>query len=189
MRNFKQVFYAPNQLTLLRLIFIPFVILSIVVGEYGTAFALVLIAGITDGLDGFLARHLKQQSTLGMYLDPIADKLLLTSSFVVLGLEQRIPLWLVILVLSRDIIILATALVIILTTSWRTFRPSIYGKINTVAQVVTVLGTLLMLLYPYAALRWLQQGALYTTAAFTVVSGLHYAFDTAERFRHLERNH
>lgn len=189
MQNFKQVFYAPNQLTLLRLIFIPFVILSIVVGEYGTAFALVLVAGITDGLDGVLARRLNQQTTLGMYLDPIADKLLLTSAFVVLGLERRIPLWLVILVLSRDVIILATALVMILTTSMRSFRPSIYGKINTLAQVVAVLATLLVLMYPYAALRGVQQSAFYATATFTVVSGLHYAFDTAERLRHLERSH
>lgn len=189
MQNFKQVFYAPNQLTLLRLIFIPFVILSIVVGEYGTAFALVLVAGITDGLDGVLARRLQQQTTLGMYLDPIADKLLLTSAFVVLGLERRIPLWLVILVLSRDVIILATALVMILTTSMRSFRPSIYGKINTLAQVVAVLATLLVLMVPYAALRGLQQAAFYATATFTVVSGLHYAFDTAEQLRRLERNH
>lgn len=189
MQNLKQVFYAPNQLTLLRLIFIPFVIVSIVVEAYGTAFALVLIAGITDGLDGVLARRLKQQTTLGTYLDPIADKLLLTASFVALGLELRIPLWLVILVLSRDVIILATALVMILTTAMRSFRPSIYGKINTVAQVATVLVTLLLLLYPSAALGGLQQAAVYATATFTVVSGLHYAFDTAERLRHLERNH
>src|SRR3972149_6416091 len=116
MQNLKQVFYAPNQLTILRLIFIPFVILSIFLGQYGTAFVLVLIAGISDGLDGVLARRLGQQTTLGMYLDPIADKLLLSSSFVALGLAHQIPHWVVILVLSRDVIILATALVMILTT-------------------------------------------------------------------------
>jgi cardiolipin synthase len=77
----------------------------------------------------------------------------------------------------------------ILTTSMRSFRPSIYGKINTLAQVVAVLATLLVLMYPYAALRGLQQSAFYATATFTVVSGLHYAFDTAERLRHLERSH
>jgi len=187
MPRLKQVLYAPNQLTLLRLIFIPFVIVSIVVEEYGTAFALVLVAGITDGLDGLLARRLGQQTDLGKFLDPIADKLLLTSSFVVLGLGGRIPLWLVILVLSRDIVMLATALVIVLTTSLRSFPPSLYGKINTIGQVATVLATLLLLLYPNAVLRWTQQGAVYTTAIFTVVSGLHYAFGTAERLRKLER--
>src|SRR3970282_15227 len=101
MPRLNQVLYAPNQLTLLRLIFIPFVIVSIVVEEYGTAFALVLIAGISDGLDGLLARRLGQQTDLGKYLDPIADKLLLTSSFVALGLEGRIPLWLALSVVKR----------------------------------------------------------------------------------------
>jgi len=187
MKNLKQVFYAPNQLTLLRLVFIPFVILSIVVGQYGTAFVLVLIAGVSDVLDGVLARRLGQQTTLGSYLDPIADKLLLTSSFVVLGLERHIPLWLVILVLSRDIIILTTALVMILTTPLRPPRPSIFGKLNTHAQVATVLLTLLTLLDSNGTLRWLQQGMVYATATLTVVSGLHYAFTTAERLRNMER--
>jgi len=187
MPRLKQVLYAPNQLTLLRLIFIPFVIVSIVVEEYGTAFALVLVAGITDGLDGLLARRLGQQTELGGYLDPIADKLLLTSSFVALGLDRRIPLWLVILVLSRDIIILVTALVMVLTTSLRKFPPSLYGKINTVGQVATVLLTLLVLLYSHVLLYWFQQAAVYLTGIFTVISGLHYAFATAERLRRLER--
>ena len=187
MQNLKQVFYAPNQLTILRLIFIPFVILSIFLGQYGTAFVLVLIAGISDGLDGLLARRLGQQTTLGMYLDPIADKLLLSSSFVALGLAHQIPHWVVILVLSRDVISLATALVLILTTSLRPPPPSLYGKINTFAQVATVLLTLLLLLYSLEALRWLQQAAVYCTATFTVVSGLHYAFATAERLRNMER--
>ena len=187
MPRLKQVLYAPNQLTLLRLIFIPFVIVSIVVKEYGTAFALVLVAGISDGLDGLLARRLGQQTELGKYLDPIADKLLLTSSFVVLGLEHHIPLWLVIMVVSRDVIMMVTALVIVLATSLRNFPPSLYGKINTVGQVATVLATLLMLLYRYEAILWIQQAAVYTTGIFTVVSGLHYAFGTADRLRHLER--
>jgi cardiolipin synthase len=121
-------------------------------------------------------------------LDPIADKLLLTSSFVVLGLVDRIPLWLVILVVSRDVIILVTALVMVLATSVRNFPPSLYGKINTIGQVATILATLLSLIYSYELLRWLQTAAVYTTAVFAVVSGLHYAFRTAERLRHLERS-
>ena len=187
MTNFKQVFYAPNQITLLRLIFIPFVILAILYAQYRAAFGLVLIAGISDGIDGLLARWLKQQTTLGTYLDPITDKLLLVSAFLTLGLVQQIPLWLIILVLSRDVIILATALVMILTTSVRSFPPSIYGKANTLAQVATVLLTLLVLVQPQAVLRWLQQAGIYATAVLTVVSGLHYAFRTAEGLRHIER--
>src|SRR5262245_50392077 len=130
MQNLRQVLYAPNQLTLLRLVFIPPVILFILYGHYRSAFALVTIAGTTDAFDGLLARRLGQQTTLGTYLDPIADKLLLTSSFVALGYAGQIPLWLVILVLSRDIIILATVLVIVLTTQMRKFPPSFYGKAN-----------------------------------------------------------
>ena len=187
MAKLNQVFYAPNQLTLLRLIFIPFVIVSIVEQQYWTAFALVLIGGVSDGLDGLLARRLGQQTELGKYLDPIADKLLLTSSFVALGLNRHIPLWLVILVVSRDIIILVTALVMVLATSVRSFPPSIYGKLHTIGQVSTVLATLLALLYPYEALGWLQRASVYATGVFTVVSGLHYAFRTADRLRHLER--
>src|SRR4051812_26000385 len=103
MQNLRQVLYAPNQLTLLRLVFIPPVIVFILYGHYRAAFTLVLIAGGSDALDGLLARKLGQQTTLGAYLDPIADKLLLTSSFVALGFGGQIPLWLVILVLSRDV--------------------------------------------------------------------------------------
>ncbi|MBI3896528.1 MAG: CDP-alcohol phosphatidyltransferase family protein [Acidobacteria bacterium] len=187
MTSFKQVFYAPNQITLLRLIFIPFVIVAILYGRYRVAFALVLIAGVSDGIDGLLARWLNQQTTIGTYLDPITDKLLLSSAFLTLGLVQQIPLWLVILVLSRDVIILVTALVMILTTSIRSFSPSLYSKANTVAQVATVLLTLLVLVQSYDVLRWLQQAGIYATAALTVVSGLHYVFITAERLRHFER--
>src|SRR5450759_1309942 len=93
MQNLRQVLYAPNQLTLLRLLFIPPVIICILYGHYRAAFALVLIAGASDGLDGLLARRLGQQTTLGTYLDPIADKLMLGSSFVALGVAGQIPLW------------------------------------------------------------------------------------------------
>ncbi|MBI4459258.1 MAG: CDP-alcohol phosphatidyltransferase family protein [Acidobacteria bacterium] len=187
MPNFRQVFYAPNQITLLRLIFIPFIIVAILYEQYRLAFALVLIAGVSDGIDGLLARWLHQKTTLGTYLDPIADKLLLTSAFLTLGLTHQIPLWLVILVLSRDVIILLTALVMILTTSAKIFPPSIYGKANTLAQIATVLLTLVVLIEPLTWLRWLQQGGIYLTALLTVVSGLHYAFRTAEGLRHMER--
>ena len=188
MQNLRQVLYAPNQLTLLRLLFIAPVIIFILYGHYRTAFVLVLIAGGSDGLDGLLARRLGQQTTLGTYLDPIADKLLLSSSFVALGMAGQIPLWLVILVLSRDVIILATALVMILTTSIRTFPPSIYGKANTVAQIATVLVTLLALINKMELLRWLALTGVYCTAAFTVLSWLHYAVATAARLRSMERS-
>ncbi|HEY7679194.1 MAG TPA: CDP-alcohol phosphatidyltransferase family protein [Terriglobia bacterium] len=181
-----QFFYPSNQLTLLRLVFIPFVILSILYGQYRAAFLLVLIAGISDGMDGLLARRLGQQTTLGRYLDPIADKLLLNSAIVALAVAQQIPLWLMILVLSRDVIIVTTSLVMILTTDRRLFPPSLYGKATTAAQVSTVLLTLLALLLPSGVLHWLQQAGIYSTAALTVVSGLQYAWLTAEGLRGTE---
>jgi len=187
MQNLRQIFYAPNQLTLLRMVIIPPVNLAILYGHFGTAFALVLVAGISDGLDGLLARRLGQQTTLGAYLDPIADKLLLNSSIVSLGVAQAIPLWLVILVLSRDVIILATALAMILTTSLRTFQPSFYGKANTFSLITTVLLTLLDRAELVEGVRWLQQTGVYCTASLTVLSFLHYAVITAERIRRLER--
>ncbi len=188
MRSLLQVFYISNQLTVLRLVFIPFVILSILYEQYLTAFVLVLVAGVSDGMDGLLARRLGQQTTLGAYLDPIADKLLLSSAFVALGVARQIPLWLVILVLSRDVIILATGLVMILTTSLRGFKPSVYGKANTTAAVATVLLTLMALLHPMPMIGSLKQVGIYCTATFTVVSGLHYALDIAEKLRTQDRS-
>ena len=187
MRMLGQFFYPSNQLTLLRLVFIPFVILSIVYDRYQAAFVLVLIAGITDGMDGLLARRLGQQTTLGKYLDPIADKLLLNSAFLALAAVGAIPLWLVILVLSRDVIMVTTSVVIILATTQRLFPPSLSGKASTLAQVATVLLTLSALLLPLGPLVVLQQVGVYTAAALTIVSGLQYAWLTAERLRGAER--
>jgi cardiolipin synthase len=188
MRSLGQFFYPSNQLSLLRLVFIPFVILSILYDQYRTAFALVLIAGLTDGMDGLLARRLGQQTTLGRILDPLADKLLLNSSFVALGVAQQLPLWLVILVLSRDVIIITITLVMILTTTQKPYPPTLYGKANTVAQVGTVLLTLLLLIVPGALLSALQMAGIYLTAGLTVASGLQYASRAAESLRGVEES-
>jgi cardiolipin synthase (CMP-forming) len=181
-----QFFYLSNQLSLLRLVFIPFVILAILYAQYRAAFILVMIAGITDGMDGLLARRLGQQTALGSLLDPLADKLLLSSAFVALGVAQQIPLWLVILVLSRDAIIIIISLVLIVATTHKPFPPSLYGKANTVAQVATVLLTLLVLVFPNEMIRALQQLGVYVTAGLTIASGLQYALLAAERLRGAE---
>src|SRR3989304_3164960 len=175
MRILGQFFYPSNQLTLLRLVSIPFVLLSILYGQYRTAFVLVLIAGVTDGMDGLLARRLGQQTTLGSILDPLADKLLLNSAFVALGGARQLPLWLVILVLSRDAIIITISLVMILTTTHKPFPASFYSKANTVAQVSTVLLTLFVLVLPNELLAGLQIAGGYKTAGLTVASRLRCA--------------
>ena len=123
-----RVFTVPNQLTFLRLGFLPFFIISIHYRRYDMALAILIIAGLTDGLDGLLARSLNQKTALGAYLDPIADKLLLSSSFVMLALNRKISWWLATLVLSRDIILLTSAAVILVVSGYRPFPPSIYGK-------------------------------------------------------------
>src|ERR1700691_4466638 len=126
-----RVFTVPNQLTFLRLGFLPFFIISIHYRRYDAALAILIIAGLTDALDGLLARSLNQKTTLGAYLDPIADKLLLSSSFVVLALNGQIRWWLTILVLGRDVLMLTTAAVILLTAGYRAFPPTFYGKLTT----------------------------------------------------------
>src|SRR5215813_3989033 len=134
----KQFWTAPNQITLLRLIFIPFVIISVFDGDWSWALGLLIAAALSDALDGRLARTLQQQTMLGQYLDPIADKLLLSSLFLVLSFVKKIPWKYTVLVFSRDVCIVATALVLYATVGFRDFRPSIFGKINTACQIAAV---------------------------------------------------
>jgi cardiolipin synthase (CMP-forming) len=183
----RQLFTAPNQLTLLRLVFVPFILMKILDGDYGWALVLLVAAGISDVLDGLLARGLHQQTTLGQYLDPIADKLLLSSLFLVLSFVREIPWRYTVLVFSRDICILVTATLLFAIVGLRDFRPSIFGKVNTVAQVGTVFFVLL-----HAAVNgtpWIAAArrlGLYATFAFTLISGIHYVFLVGQRLRRLD---
>ena len=172
---------APNLLTLLRLIFVPVTVIAVIEGKYGWALALFITAGITDGLDGLLARLLEQKTLLGQYLDPIADKLLLSTMFLVLASRHRIPAWVTVLVFSRDIIILIVCTLLYAVGVMRVFQPSLIGKANTVVQVATV--PLVMLHEVYSA-TWVTEAkriGIYLTIVLTVVSGIHYvvrlAFD------------
>jgi cardiolipin synthase len=169
-----QFWTAPNQITLLRLIFVPFIIICVLDGEYGWALALFIAAGISDGLDGLLARLLHQRTTLGEYLDPIADKLLLSSLFLTLSFVHQIPWRYTVLVFSRDLSILAVAAVIYNTTSVRDFRPSIFGKVNTFAQVMAVFFVMLARVYPQPWIAVSRRSFLWATFAFTLISGIHY---------------
>src|SRR5258708_19806749 len=135
---------APNLLTLLRLIFVPFAVIAVLGGQYGWALAIFILAGISDGLDGLLARLMEQQTTLGQYLDPIADKLLLSTMFLVLSSVGEIKWWVTVLVFSRDTIIVIVCTLLYVTGAMKVFRPSWLGKANTVAQILTVLLVLLL---------------------------------------------
>jgi cardiolipin synthase (CMP-forming) len=175
----RQLRSAPNLLTLLRLIFVPFVIVAIQQQKYAWALAIFVVAGITDGLDGLLARVLQQKTTLGQYLDPIADKLLLSTMFLMLSIAHIIRWPVTILVFSRDIIILIVCTLLYATGTMKVFRPSWFGKANTAAQIVTVPVVLLYQIYGSNWARLGKRWAVWTTVALTVISGIHYVLRLA----------
>ena len=178
---FRQLRAFPNQLTLLRLVFIPFIVITVLDGNWRWALGLFVLAGLSDGLDGLLARLLHQKTELGRFLDPIADKLLLSTLFLVLSFVHKVPWYVTVLVLSRDVCIVAISATIYATTGFRAFRPSLYGKANTVVQVAAVF---LVLLREILATPWVAYAArvgLWSTFALTLVSGIHYAFDIGKR--------
>ena len=184
-----QFFYVPNQLTLLRMVFLPLIVLSLLGRHNGWALALFIAAGISDTLDGHLARHLHQQTTLGQYLDPVADKMLLSTMFLVLSVLHRIPWKFTVVVFGRDISILAVSAVLYVTANLRDFRPSVFGKANTTSQVLAVF---LVLLLPVYRAEWVYVGrlvSLWATFAFTILSGVHYAFLGAQRLHAAQQQH
>ncbi len=133
-----RIWTVPNQITFLRLGFLPLFLILMSYEKYRWALLVLVVAGLSDGIDGVLARTLNQRSALGAYLDPIADKLLLSSSFIILAFKHEIAWWLTILVLSRDILILTVAAVILLVSGYRPFPPSLLGKLTTASQIVLV---------------------------------------------------
>jgi len=179
----RDLLLAPNQITLLRLIFVPLIVICVVDSEWRWALALFVAAGLSDGLDGLLARKLHQQSLLGQYLDPIADKLLLSSLFLVLSFLNKIPWRYTVLVLSRDICIVLTVAVLFAVGSYRDFRPSIFGKLNTAAQVGALFFILLFQVSQHRWTYWTTRGLLWLTFALTLTSGIHYVFLTGARMR------
>ena len=177
------IFTAPNQLTLLRMVFVPFIVNYLVDGHYRWALILFVLAGFSDGLDGLLARTLHQQTLLGQYLDPIADKLLSSTMFLVLSILHRIPWKFTVVVFSRDISILAASTVLFAIAGLRNFRPSIFGKANTFSQISAVFFVLLFEIRP---LRWIwiaRTEFLRATFIFTIVSALHYVVLVQQRLR------
>lgn len=164
----------PNLLTLLRIILVPVIVILLIQGSFCKALIVFIIAGLSDALDGFLARVLNQQTLLGAYLDPIADKALLISSFVTLSILHIIPGWVAVIIISRDVIILLGISVLSILSISVTIRPVFVSKITTALQLITVLMALASRLWPggfpgapLVAIYWL-------TAFFTIVSGLTY---------------
>jgi cardiolipin synthase (CMP-forming) len=172
---------APNLLTLIRICLAPFLVAAILEGHYILSFVLFLAAGITDALDGTLARVLKQRSTFGAYLDPVADKLLLSTIFLVLLHKGLMPVTVTVLVFGRDVGILLVAALLYAAVGRREFNPSIFGKANTLAQIAAVAAVLLHQLTPAYWVVVFRKAALDATVALTVISGLHYAWIVSRR--------
>ena len=166
----------PNCLTLIRLAMAPLVIAAILLGRPVAALALFAVAAWTDILDGAAARRLKVSTQVGAYLDPIADKCLLSGVFLALAAAHRVPWWIVGIIFGRDLYIVLAALVMMQFTALRRFPPSVWGKLSTFAQIVTVGVWMGRDLFPFAVLDALSAAMLWVCAALAVGSGLHYTW-------------
>jgi cardiolipin synthase len=159
------------------MLLIPAFVILVVYGHLGWALTIFVTAGLTDALDGLIARRAGQKTSLGAWLDPMADKLLLVTTFVVLslpnlGLSNRLPVWLVVLIISRDVVIVLTVAVVNLAIGPRTFRPSIFGKIATATYILTAV---MAMLFNYRVEDSIVVDVfVYASLAITVISSLHY---------------
>lgn len=178
-----------NQLTFLRLVLIPFLLIAILNNRFGLALFLFILAAVTDVLDGLVARYLKQNTALGMFLDPIADKLLMTLCFILLTIPDHprtfpkfemanhVPLWLTILILWRDLMIILTSVLIYLTYSIKKFHPTVWGKITTLSESLTI-GLFLLFNYLHRESSMVIPLAVWITFTLIIVSGFHYLLRT-----------
>lgn len=164
----------PNILTLIRVLLIPLFVIFIINKHLDWALLTFAVAGITDGLDGLIARLTHQRTELGAYLDPIADKLLLFAGFISLAIIEVIPSWLVVIVITRDVIILMGFLVMFLIGYHPKINPSLLSKTTTTFQIVTILFVLMAWYFP--AFRHLSMVAVCGTAIITVLSGIQYVY-------------
>jgi cardiolipin synthase (CMP-forming) len=172
----KQFRAAPNLLTMLRLFIIPFLVIEIMDAQYAGALALFILAGVSDALDGLLARWLSQKTTLGQYLDPIADKLLLSTLFVVFTHVGLMPRYVTVLVFSRDLGILLIATLLFATGTLRDFRPSWFGKLNTLMQIIALLSVLCQKVFAWHHLAAMRDGFLEIIAVMAPLSAAQYAW-------------
>jgi cardiolipin synthase len=176
MKFLNQFRAAPNLLTLLRLFIIPFLVIAILDSHYRGAFALFVLAGVSDTFDGQLARLLSQHTRLGQYLDPIADKLLLSTLFLVFTHMGLVPRYVTVLVFSRDLGILLISTLLFATGALRDFRPSLLGKLNTLAQIVGLTAVLVGQLTPSPDVALFRDVLLRAIAFLAPLSAAQYAW-------------
>jgi cardiolipin synthase len=178
---FRQLVAVPNVLTMLRLFTLPFLVIEILDGHWKLAFLLLWVAGITDALDGLMARMLHQKTTLGQYLDPIADKALLSTLFVVLTHVGIIPRYVTVLVFSRDLGILLISSLLYVTNILRDFPPSWLGKVSTAVQIVTVLVVMTAQVMKEYHLVGIEHFLLKVVAVLAPLSAAQYAWVTLRK--------
>ena len=181
-----RVLTPANQITILRLVFIPVFAILVIDRNYGWALAALTAAAVSDVVDGAVARIFHQESPLGVALDPIADKILMTTAYLVLAFRDVFPWWLTITVISRDVAIIVTAALISLVAGYQPFRPTILGKVSTASQVATVF----VAVAHEAGISFvgplLLRTSIYLAAAFTVASGVHYLIVVRHRYSQRE---
>jgi cardiolipin synthase len=178
---------AANQLTITRMLLIPAFAILLLYEYRGWALFTFFTAAITDLLDGLIARLTRQKTTLGAWLDPMADKLLLVTTFVVLtlpglGLANRLPVWLTVLIISRDVLIVLTVAIVNLAMGPRTFRPTVFGKIATATYIVTAVVAMLFNYLGYHSL--IVDICIWGSLAITLISGFHYIWHAARIIDH-----
>ena len=180
-----RILTVPNLLTVFRMVLIPVFVTMLFYQRFIVALGVFVCAGLTDGLDGLLARRFDQRSQLGTVLDPIADKLMMVTAFIVLSMRGifpqplpshlPVPFWVTITVISRDVFIIVGAAAINIMTGFRGFRPSWLGKVNTTVQIVAIAAIMFAASVPYYTGYYLP--TVYATVfTFAVLSGLHYVF-------------
>jgi cardiolipin synthase len=175
--------FLPNAITALRIGLTPWIAAAILRHEFANALWLCAAAGVTDGLDGWTARHFGWKSRLGAYLDPVSDKLLLVTVYVTLALAGAAPCWLVGLVLGRDVLILLAVGAALAFTRLRDFPPSFWGKLSTTVQICSAVDFMAARVWPHSLFETLVPLGVALTAACTLWSGLHYAVSGWRRLR------
>jgi len=161
---------------MLRVVLLPAILWCILQERFNWALWMMGAAGISDFLDGYLARRWKQRTRFGMFLDPIADKVLLSSSYLTLAMTDQISWWISGLVLARDAAIIITVVVLVLTTTMRKFPPSFIGKLNTVVQLAAIYVVLLDIVYRGWFWHYSRNVLMVLTPAMVVASGGQYAW-------------
>jgi cardiolipin synthase len=164
----------PNILTLIRILLIPVFVILLMDHYLGWALAIFIAAGITDGIDGLIARLTDQRTTLGSYLDPIADKLLLLSGFITLAIMKYVPNWLAVIVITRDVIIFIGVLLLFLMDRKPEIKPTLLSKVNTVFQILAII--LVLFSNTVVSMGYLVPTTIWAATATTVLTGLQYTY-------------